>query len=378
MAPKPDTSLGALATARPVSPWLPEWGNNALTWVGFPSHADLWEEDLIPAQAEVADLVRALATRGRGGPEGLGPQRTTDRRATEAVRVLAADRLAGAAARSLLVDLVAAGRVHVQVAPFGDIWLRDTVPLFAAQSGRLVAHAPRFNGWGGKYSLPGDDTVGAYVAGASGADLVAHEAVLEGGAIDWDGVGTVLTTRECLLNPNRNPGWQTEADAEAFLLGSLGFKKVIWITEGLLNDHTDGHVDNIARFVGPAQVAVQVASGPDDPHAGRLAAIRAELRGQTDAAGRRLRLVEVPSPGRILDADGEVMPASHMNFVLGKGVVVVPTYDPKYGVEAAQALSNVFRGRTVIGSPSTAILSGGGSFHCISKQVPRLPRLTKG
>jgi agmatine deiminase len=292
--------------------------------------------------------------------------------------VLAANRLAGAAARSLLVDLLAAGRVSVHVAPFGDIWLRDTAPLFEVHGGRLLAHAPQFNGWGGKYALPGDDAVGAYVAGASAADLVAHDAVLEGGAIDWDDVGTVLTTRECLLNPNRNPGWRCEADAEAFLKGSLGFQKVIWITEGLLNDHTDGHVDNIARFVAPGRVAVQIPSGPDDPHAERLDAIRAELSGQTDAAGRRLQLVEVPSPGRILDAEGEVMPASHMNFVLGKGVVVVPTYEQTHGAAAVRALAQVFRGRTVVGRPSSAILTGGGSFHCISKQVPRLPSLKKG
>ena len=340
----------------------PEWTAHQQTWVGWPSHGELWEADLIPAQTEVAGLVRGLATRGRMTAFGS---------TSEPVNVLAANWQAATAALSHLADLVAAGRVTVQAAPFGDIWLRDTAPLFGFAEHRLTAHAPRFNGWGGKYDLPGDDRVGAYVAGASGADLVSHTEVLEGGAIDWDDCGTVLTTRECLLNSNRNAHWHNERDAEAFLIGALGFAKVIWIDEGLRNDHTDGHVDNIARFAAPGVVVVQAPSGRSDPHAKRLKAIRAALEGQTDALGRPLRIEEIPSPGRVLDKDGEVMPASHMNFVFGKGVIIVPTYEDRFGSKAVRALKPLFPGRRVIGLPSTAILTGGGSFHCISKQVPQ-------
>lgn len=340
----------------------PEWTAHQQTFVGWPSHAELWESDLAQARAEVAGLVRALATRGRMEPTGAK---------SEPVHVVAADWGAATSALSELADLVPSGRVAVRSAPFGDIWLRDTAPLFGFKGHRLTAQAPRFNGWGGKYDLPGDDRVGAYVAGASGADLVSHSVVLEGGAIDWDDSGTVMTTRECLLNPNRNAGWRTERDAEAFLIEGLGFSKVIWIDEGLLNDHTDGHVDNIARFAAPGVVVVQSPSGRADPHAARLKAIAAALEGQTDAAGRTLRVVEIPSPGKVLDAEGEVSPASHMNFVFGRGVIVVPTYEGRFGPRAVRALKPLFPGRRVIGLPSNAILSGGGSFHCITKQVPK-------
>jgi agmatine deiminase len=322
-----------------------EWTPHRAMWVGFPSHADLWQEDLAAAQGEVAALVRALAATGG-----------------ETVRLLVHGEDALTTARDLLGDLATVELVPGQ---FGDIWLRDTGPIVIGD--RAVAF--RFNGWGGKYVLPHDDTVSRQIAAHGRLDLEPHAFVLEGGALDHDGEGTILTTRQCLLNPNRNAGWD-EAEAEAALARSLAAQKVLWLGDGLENDHTDGHVDNLARFVAPGVVACPARFGDDDPNAAVYDETARLLAGMTDAAGRPLKVVRVPSPGRIENEDGEVIPASHMNFLIANRAVIVPTYAEASGRAAVEALRVLFPGREVVGLPSTAILTGGGSFHCISQQEP--------
>ena len=317
-------------------------------WVGWPSHADLWQDDLAAAQDEVETLVRALAGPGR-----------------EQVRLLVGhdDALVPALAR---FDGVTG--VEVVSGRFGDIWLRDTGPIFGEGSTRAAAF--RFNGWGGKYDLPFDDVVADQIGGDAGTPLDRHDFILEGGALDHDGAGTILTTRQCLLNPNRNTGW-TQADAEAALAAALGAKKVLWLGDGLLNDHTDGHVDNLARFVAPGVVACPIAFGPKDPNAEVYDETARALAAMTDAEGRPIRVLRIPSPGLILDEDERPVPASHMNFLIADGAVIVPTYgDATAARLACEALATVFSDREIIPLPSTAILTGGGSFHCISQQEP--------
>jgi len=193
--------------------------------------------------------------------------------------------------------------------------------------------------------------------------------VLEGGALDHDGEGTALTTRECLTNPNRNRAW-TEAVAEAELGRALGVRKTIWLGQGLLNDHTDGHVDNLARFVAPGLAAIPIAMGDDDPHARIYDEAARALAGAKDAAGRTLRIARIPSPGRVVDADRIAAPASHMNFIIANRAVVFPTYNARPAEFAKAALEALFPDRAVIGLASRALLTGGGSFHCISQQEP--------
>lgn len=327
-----------------------EWAPHRAMWLGFPSHAELWQDDLEAAQQEVAALARALA-----GPGG------------ERVRLMTGSPAGEADARRLL-----GGVAGVEIVPgaFGDIWLRDTGPIFAQADGAPSARGFRFNGWGGKYDLEHDDTVAGQIAAASGVPLVRHDFILEGGAVDHDGEGTVLTTGQCLLNPNRNPGW-TEAAAEAALAEALGARKVLWLGEGLQNDHTDGHVDNLARFVAPGVVACPVAWGRGDPNAAAYDDAARRLAGMTDAAGRKLQVVRIPSPGWVEGEPGEgPIPASHMNFLIANRAVVVPIYEDETGRFAVQALEQLFPGREVIGLPSLAILTGGGSFHCITQQEP--------
>ena len=184
-----------------------------------------------------------------------------------------------------------------------------------------------------------------------------------------DGEGTLLTTRQCLLNPNRNPHW-TEAAAELALKRALGVEKVLWLDEGLLNDHTDGHIDNLARFVAPGRVVCQAPSGKKDPNADVLEEIALALARHARRAGAQAR-----SGAHSVAGSGEgrgwrrSCPPSHMNFLIGNEAVVVPIYSDS-GDDAVKALAPLFPGRRVIGLPSHAILTGGGSFHCITQQEP--------
>jgi agmatine deiminase len=326
-----------------------EWSRHRAIWVGFPSHPDLWQDDISPAREEVAAFVRALA-----GPGG------------ERVRLLVTGDEAFDAARNLTN-----GEPGVEIVRgfFGDIWLRDTGPIFLKREEETVAAGFRFNGWGGKYVLDDDDTVAEQLAAAAGAALIRHDFVLEGGAVDGDGFGTLLTTKQCLLNSNRNADWD-QAKAEMALGLALGLKTVLWLGDGLRNDHTDGHVDNLARFVAPGVVACPIAFGRNDPNAEVYDAVAHDLANFKDARGVSLQVMRIPSPGRITDDAGDVVPASHMNFVIANEAVIAPVYEDRASGFALDALREAFPEREVIGLPSRALLTGGGSFHCISQQEP--------
>jgi agmatine deiminase len=331
-----------------TTPVPAEWSPHRAMWVGWPSHGELWEDNLEPAQAEVEALVRALAGPGR-----------------EQVKLLVGKPEALDDARARFADV---DGVQVIDGRFGDIWLRDTGPIFGAGSARAAAFS--FNGWGGKYDLEHDDTVATQIGAASGVPLDRNDFILEGGALDHDGQGTILTTRQCLLNPNRNAGW-TDVKAEAALTEALGARKVLWLGDGLLNDHTDGHVDNLARFVAPGVVACPIAWGRGDPNDDVYAEVARALRAMTDAEGRPIQVLPLPSPGFVGDEDEKPIPASHMNFLIANGAVIVPTYGDETAARlVCEGLVTVYTDREIIPLPSIAILSGGGSFHCISQQEP--------
>lgn len=329
-----------------------EWDRHDSVWVAFPQHADLWQEALPDAQAEFVAMCRAIQ-------EGAD---------AEQLEVLVGDASHEADARHALSGLNA--RFHH--IGFGDIWLRDTAPIFVRDNhGTLSAARFVFNGWGGKYELPFDAQVSENVAHASKVPTTTHDFVLEGGAVDVDGLGTLLTTESCLLNPNRSPkGVPTKATIEQRLRDALGADKVIWIRDGLLNDHTDGHVDTIARFGAPGVVVVMKPSGDDDPNRDVLLEIAETLRGATDVTGKSLTVHTIPSPGLIENADGKVMPASYVNFYIANHSVVVPTYGCRFDEDAVKALQALFPTRKVIGSSARVILEGGGAFHCITQQQP--------
>jgi len=318
-----------------------EWMPHDAVWIGFPSHPDLWEDDLAPAREEVVAFARAVHADGRG----------------ERVMLVASDPASAAEAQRLAGDTA-----NVIIEPFGDIWLRDTGAIITTGAAGRRAARFGFNWWGGKYHLPGDEGVGGRLAEAAGFAVDTHDWVLEGGAIDVDGTGLAVTTEQCLLNPNRNAGILRE-DAERWLEMALGIERLLWLGDGLANDHTDGHVDNLARFVAPNLLAIPEPAGDDDPNADvyRDAATRARAFG--------VEVVPLPSPG-LIEVDGEAIPASYMNFYIGNAAVVVPQYGAPNDLAAVGAIGALFPGRVAIGLRADHILTGGGSFHCISQQVP--------
>ena len=324
----------------------PEWAPQSAVWVGWPHLRGEWGAAFEAAREEIAAFAQALCV--------ITP-----------VRIACGSREAYGSAWFALEPEIAAGRVTLHTMPAGDIWLRDTGPLIAQHGQSRLALDFRFNGWGGKYVMSGDTMTAGGIASAERIERRAHDFVLEGGAIDLDGAGRVLTTRQCLLNPNRNPGW-TQTVAEQHLKHALGVEAVIWLDQGLSHDHTDGHIDNIARFIGPGRVICQTASGADDPNAETFAAIQADLC----AAG--LDVVSIASPGRIEDQDGRPAPASHLNFLISNGHVFVPVYEEAHSQLALAQIGAALPDHKVIGLPARNILSGGGAFHCMTQQVPSL------
>ncbi len=278
-------------------PMPAEWAPHAAVWIGFPHLDDEWAGQIDAARADVAAFANVVHDGGRG----------------EEVRLVVNDERQAQIAATLVYPAV---RILVQ--PLGDIWLRDTGPIIVGTGLKRRARNFRFNWWGEKFVMPGDQEVGAALATESGLPVDEQDWVLEGGGIDVDGTG----------------------------------------------DHTDGHVDNLARFVGEGRLALPVAAGSDDPNAD----IYEDARVRAAAFGG-IEIVDLPSPGRI-EMDGEIVAASYMNFYIGNTVVVVPTYGVANDAAAVEALAALFPDRRSVGVPARGIIVGGGSFHCSSQQVP--------
>lgn len=331
-----------------------EWEPHEAVWVAWPSHDELWAQLLGDAQREMISLCEAIADLDEDGhPRG------------ETLEVLVPNGVRHLEANEALEHLGA--RVHRM--PFGDIWMRDIGPVFVSGEDGLAAVSFAFNGWGGKYVLDGDELVAGRIAELADTELFAFGFVLEGGAVEADGEGTVITTRSCALNANRNPGMARET-LEKRLGEALDARKVLWLDDGLLNDHTDGHVDTLARFIEPGRVLCMAPSGDDDPNREVLEQIAKDLASMKDAAGRTLQVERVPSPGLVRDHEELVMPASYANFYIANTTVVVPTYGSPWDDEAVEAIGALFEGRRVVGSPAKAILTGGGALHCVTQPQP--------
>ena len=317
----------------------PEWHPQRWLWVGFPHLEAEWPGFLGRAQEQIAQFASAVADSG------------------QEVRLVVRDEANRARAATLC-----SAAVKLEMRRFGDVWLRDTGPLVIERDGVQIGQRFGFNGWGGKYLMDGDQEIGAELAQSAGLPVAVADWVLEGGALDCDGTGLVATTEQCLLGPNRNPQL-SRGQIEQRLHRDLGFERVLWLGEGLINDHTDGHVDNLARFVAPGVLAVPRPTGANDPNA----AIYADAKARAEAFGVTVR--EVPSPGRV-ETDGRIEPASYMNFAITSRLVVVPIYGTVHDADGVAAVTELFPDRDVVGIMANAVLAGGGSFHCASQQMP--------
>jgi agmatine deiminase len=335
-----------------------EWNSHEAVWLAWPSHRELWEENLLLAQEEFVAFCRAIVDYNPVTRVAHG----------ENLWILVPDEHLETEAKRALGDLPA----RFFRIPFGDIWLRDTAPIFLMnKSGERASVRFAFNGWGGKYILPHDAEVAGRLAEQLGAKIRKFHFpwILEGGSVEVDGEGTCLTSRQCLLNPNRNRGF-TEAVVELGLKSALGVEKVLWLNEGLLNDHTDGHIDTFARFAAPGVVLCTKEASKEDPNSSVYLRIKQDLQVMRDAKGRRFEIVEVPSPGAVYNKDGGLMPASYLNFYISNTRVIVPIYGSPQDDEAVKVIGSCFPDRQTIGLGANAILNGGGAFHCISQQVP--------
>jgi agmatine deiminase len=317
-----------------------EWAPQERLWIGFPGDRAEWPNALPEAQVQAAAFANAVANHG------------------QAVMLLVRTVEDFAFACSL-----AAPMIEVRHEPFGDVWVRDTGPIGVLDTGseRTLIDFD-FNGWGGKFQMRGDEDIGARLAATTNLPTRHVPIIFEGGAVDTDGTGLFVTTEQCLLNRNRNPSLDRK-QIETILAGALGLREMLWLGDGLVNDHTDGHVDNLARFVAPGVLAVPEATNEEDPNT----AIYQDVAERAAAFG--LDIVRMPSVGRY-EIDGKIAPASYMNFCISNGAVIVPQYGATNDQAAINGLAPFFPGRSLVGLPSDAILRGGGSFHCMSQQLP--------
>lgn len=337
--------------------WPAEWEPHAATWLSWPHNRETWPGDgsLERTESAFVAMVAALVDHER-----------------VCINV-ADDRTAGVVRTELRRAGVDPERgVEIHRIPTDDAWVRDHGAIFLVHSdtGEHAALDFGFDAWGGKYPpWDRDDAVAKQMAAVRGLRRFEPGFVLEGGSIDGDGAGTLLTTESCLLNPNRGPV-RTRELMEARLANNLGARHVIWLGDGIAGDDTDGHVDDFARFIAPGRVVVAVEDDRSDANHAPLENARAVLAAAHDADGKKLEAVELPMP-RPRTLDGARLPASYANFYLANGVVLMPAFDEPNDARAAAILTEACEGRTIVPIPCSELVIGLGGVHCLTQQEPQ-------
>jgi agmatine deiminase len=331
-----------------------EWHPHASTWLTWPKDPVTWPDRVPQVQEIYLAFIAALT-----------PHERVDLLVDDA----AVEAEVRARCRARGIDDAALTCHHV---PTADSWIRDYGPNFLLDDeGHLAFNHWGFNAWGGKYeALLRDADVPRRLEVLKAVRRFEPGIILEGGSIDVDGHGTVLTTEQCLLNPNRNPG-RSRADIERFLREFLGTRQVIWLGEGIAGDDTDGHVDDITRFVAPDTIVTVVEEDPSDPNHAPLADNLRRLQHARDAAGRPYRIVTLPMPGPVVDDQSERLPASYANFYIANDVVLLPVYGHPNDQRAVETLAPLFPRRRVVPIDCEPLVWGMGSIHCVTQQQPR-------
>jgi agmatine deiminase len=344
-----------------------EWEAHRATWLAWPHHAEDWPGKLPAVIWVYTEVVRKLARH-------------------EQVCLVVESEQSEAEARSLLgkagVDL---GRVSFFSFPTDRSWLRDTAPSFVKTEGEVAVVDWEFNGWAKYANYQNDNRLPSRLAAARGMRRFRPQrpgktgaptseprngVVLEGGSIDLDGEGTLLTTEECLMSDvqQRNPGLD-RADLESLFADYLGVKKVLWLGLGIAGDDTHGHVDDLARFVRPGVVVIASETNENDANFSPLRENLERLRAMTDARGRTLEVVTLPMPAP-LAFEGIRLPASYANFYIANEQVLVPTFNDPRDRQALGTLAELFRGREVVGIHAVDLVWGLGTLHCMSHEEP--------
>ncbi len=274
--------------------------------------------------------------------------------------------------KSLLQDHDALNeRVHFHHFQAYEPWVRDHGPLFVVNESSRAVTDWGYNSWGGKYPpFDLDNQIPDQIAKSRSLERFEPGMILEGGSIDVNGCGTVLATESCLLNPNRNPGLSKD-NIEQRLQDYLGATNILWLGEGIAGDDTDGHVDDLARFVDPHTVIAAVERNRSDENFYNLQENLKRLQSMKDQKGKPLRVIELPMPSPIMQK-GERLPASYANFYVTNGSVITPTYRDKNDAKVIETLSKLFPNREIVGINSTDLVWGLGSFHCLTMQEPKI------
>jgi agmatine deiminase len=343
------------ATPRSLGYSMPaEWARQRATWLSWPHNQETWPTQLEKVRDVWIQMICALSPHER-------------------VYLLVNDE---SAEREIFARLVKARAAMENVTllkiPTVDVWMRDYGPTFITRSGTensLAFNDWIFNGWGGKYkSYEEDERVAKAIAELLKVPVFDHPVILEGGSIEVNGAGTCMTTEQCLLNRNRNPHL-SRAEIEQFLCSTLGVSHVIWLGEGIVGDDTDGHIDDIARFVNTTTVACIIEANSKDENYCFLEENYERLQRATDQNGKRLAIVKLPCPDPVY-VDGMRLPASYANFYIANGVVLVPIFDDPHDAEAVGILQEVFADRNVIGLRCNEVVAGLGAIHCVTQQEP--------
>lgn len=330
-----------------------EWEPHEATWLSWPHNLGSWPGKFEPVPAIFAEMVAALHEH-------------------EEVRILAgSDELEASARQALRARGCESANVRFLRIATDDAWMRDHGPIFVADDHGVVAMTDwRYNAWGGKYPpYDLDDRVPERINETLKLRRFEPGIVLEGGSIDVNGRGTLLTTESCLLNPNRNPTL-SRRDIEKCLEEYLGVRKVIWLGDGIAGDDTDGHVDDLTRFVAPTTVVTAVEEDPADENYRALQDNLRRLRGARDKSGRPLEIIELPTPPPIYYEDRR-LPASYANFYIANRSVLVPVFDDPRDEIVCSTLARLFPERRIAPIAATDLVWGLGACHCLTQQQPK-------
>jgi agmatine deiminase len=324
-----------------------EWDTHAATWMGWPFDDDYWLGYLEVARQDFTQLIRTIAD-------------------FESVIVTAANEEAEQDAKNRL-GATANGLNNIRFRRFDidDIWFRDSGPIFIRDANHNLA----LTDWGNRFEWKKDTLVPKGIADELGAKRFEVSIIMEGGALEINSQGVLLTTKQCLLNKNRNPKL-SQAQIEQYLKDYLGVKQFIWLERGLEGDRTDGHIDTITRFANDTTIITSVHEDKKDTNYAPMQENLEILKNARQPNGDLYNLVELPLPRKRMDVDGERLPMTYANFYIGNGFVVVPTYDDANDNEALCILQSNFPDHKVLGLNSTGLITGGGSFHCVTQQQP--------
>ena len=333
----------------------PEWAPHTATWLSWPKNPETWPQDLKDVEEVYCQMIQALT---------LGERvRLLVDNLEEQIRV-------SAILKKRNIDLESVQFFHT---PTQDVWIRDYGPNFIVQNTQddkyLGYNRWRFNAWGGKYEdLAKDDGVLDALAPFLKIKRFAPGIILEGGSIEVNGEGVCLTTKQCLLNPNRNSHLELQA-IETCLKNYLGVKKVLWLDKGIAGDDTDGHVDDIARFVNPRAIVTVYEKDPQDDNYKVLEENLRALEKMTDVKGESFRLVKLPMPRAQYHEDVR-LPASYANFYIANKCVLVPTFQDPEDRQVLGILDNLFPTRRIVGIDCRVMVRGLGTLHCATQQEP--------